>query len=203
MKCPGFDKLIDYLDGRLGQKEARPIQEHLGSGCERCQADRNWYQELIAVVRSDDMVEPPAWLSKRALRLFAERKEEGIFDRLGRLIASLVLDSFAGPLAEGARSASSQSRQLLYRGGPYSIDVQIIPSAAGRANLIGQVLGQGETVAELPVRLARHGKIWRSAQTNSLGEFTLKEISQGHYDLFVETAHGTICLRELPVKLSR
>lgn len=202
MGCPGFERLIDYLDGRLSQKEAEAVEAHLGSGCERCLADRNWYEEFKAVAQSDDMVEPPAWLLKRALRLFVERKE-GALDKLGRLIASLAFDSFARPIAEGARSAGAPSRQLLYRSGPYSIDVQLTASAPGRANLMGQVLCQEGSTAELPVRLMRGEKVLRSATTNSLGEFALKEISQGSYDLIVETAQGTIVLRELPVKLSR
>src|SRR5215472_3557638 len=42
-----------------------------------------------------------------------------------QLNAQLLYDSFAQPMAPGTRSIAMSVRQMLYRAGPYQIDVQV------------------------------------------------------------------------------
>jgi predicted anti-sigma-YlaC factor YlaD len=48
MKCPAFARLIDYLDGHLGQIDASHVAQHLKTGCSSCAATRQWYEKTVA-----------------------------------------------------------------------------------------------------------------------------------------------------------
>jgi hypothetical protein len=204
MKCPSFERLIDYLDNRLPEAEAAPVTIHLAGSCTACTESRDWYQNVRAVAASDDTVAPPPWVLKRAVRLFdTQRDRPKLAARIGQAIASLVFDSFARPALAGVRSTETANRQLLYRTGDYSIDLQIAPSEHARADLIGQVLRESEatfeSVSGLKLDIARGGKIEFSAVTDEMGEFKVSGMEHGLYDLRVELSEGSITIPDLPV----
>ena len=70
MSCPGFERIIDYLDGQLAPALAVEVAAHVAAGCGRCAADLAWYERVKSVAAADDSVEPPPWVLKRAVRLF-------------------------------------------------------------------------------------------------------------------------------------
>ncbi len=204
MKCPGFERLIDYLDGRLTGTEANHLSAHLATDCNACAETHIWYVNLKAVVASDDSCEPPPWVLKRAIRMFeTERARPRLVERVGQKIAALLFDSLTRPAVAGVRSTETANRQLLYRAGDYSIDIQVAPSDQSRADLMGQVLKEGETafqsVAGLELSLSRKDGTVCSVVTNEMGEFKIKAIQQGNYDLSVVTPGGVISVHDLPI----
>lgn len=207
MKCPGFNDLIDYLDGRLSGEQADQVAGHLESGCQDCSANRRWYERVRSIAAGDRTLEPPPWVLKRAIRLFDTRKgKSGVAARVGHAIASLVFDSFSRPIPEGARSVQAANRQLLYCAGDYSIDLVIAQSGQSGADLFGQVLRDGdfefESVKGLPLELMAEGHRVLAVETNGLGEFSMNGLIQGEYDLKVETPEASITIQNLPLKVS-
>lgn len=202
MKCPSFERLIDYLDNRLPEAKAASVATHLATSCKACGEKRDWYQQVRLVAASDETVEPPPWVLKRAVRIFdTQRHRPRLAKRIGEAIASLVFDSFAGPALAGVRSTETAERQLLYRAGDYSIDLQIAPSEHAHADLIGQVLKESdssyESVSGLKLDIARDAKVVFSAVTNELGEFKINGMELGVYDLRVELSEGNITVPDL------
>lgn len=207
MKCPGFEQLIDYCDGILMNSDAERVAAHLATGCQKCASDRRWYERVRNLAARDVAVEPPPWVLKRALKLFErEPAPHDSVDLLGRLVASLMFDSLLQPVVAGVRSAEISDRQLLYRAGPFSIDLQIAFSDQSTAELNGQVLRESESgfesVAALPLELTRKGKKIQSTATNEVGEFTIKAVKVSDYDLLIETREGIIAVQQLPIKLA-
>lgn len=207
MKCPSFERLIDYLDNRLPEAEAAGVATHLATSCAVCGESRDWYQRVRIAAASDDTLAPPPWVLKRAVRIFEmQRDRPRLAARIGQAIASLVFDSLTRPALAGVRSTETANRQLLYRAVDYSIDLQIAPSEHTRADLIGQVLKEGEpsfeSVAGLKLDIARGGKIVCSAVTDEMGEFKVSGMEQGVYDLRVELSEGSITVPDLPVSES-
>lgn len=207
MSCPSFERLVDFLDERLDGAEAARVATHLASNCPACAETTGWYQRVRAVAASDDSIAPPSWVFKRALRIFdAPRQTRKLTERIGHAIASLVFDSFARPALAGVRSTETSNRQLLYQAGDYSVDLQIIPSEPAHADLIGQVLRQGEpsfeSVSGLKLDIATSGGIVFSAVTDETGEFKISGMEQGVYDLRVELSEGSITVPDLPVSES-
>lgn len=207
MKCPSFEQLLDYIDRLLSAPEAARIEGHLTTGCRECRQGVEWYERVRVVAASDDSAAPPPWVLKRALRIFEVRlSRPRLAERIGQTVASLVFDSLARPALAGTRSTESANRQLLYRAGEYSIDLQVADAAQSRAELIGQVLREGEvafdSVAGLKLELAAEGKPSRSTVTDQMGEFAISSIECGVYDLRIEMPEGSVTIPGLPIDQS-
>jgi hypothetical protein len=203
MTCPGFEQLLDFFDGRLDRDAAASVATHLALGCGQCDGDRAWYQQVKVVAASDDSIEPPPWVLKRAVRLFnLPRVRMNAGARVDRVVAALVFDSLKGLALAGVRSSGVEGRQLLYRADDYNIDVQVAASES-RAELTGQVLREGElmfeSVAGLQLELMRNGGTILSTVTNDRGEFTIPAIDFGSYDLRVDLNEASITIVGLPI----
>jgi hypothetical protein len=190
MRCPTFENLIDYVDGRLAADTGDVIGTHLATGCRECQGQRAWYERTRAIAASDASVEPPAWVFNRAARIIETRRTpRGIAGGAGRLIAVLIFDSRRRPLLAGARASAADARQLLYRAEDYSIDLQIASTEQDQRAVTGQVLREGEmrfeSVARLPLALR--------------GEFTISDLRAGRYDLRIDSRKAAITIVGLPV----
>jgi hypothetical protein len=210
MKCQGFEALADYVEDRISSAEATTIATHLEMGCTRCSADVSWYQTVRSIAGTDDLMEPPPWVLKRALRIFETRTSEaGVLAqvaRAGKLIAQLVFDSMQRPAIVGARSSATEARQLLYRADQYSIDLQFAFIRADRVQLTGQLLREGdfrfESVALQPLQLMREGRTVFTTMTNERGEFVFGELELGSYSLNIDVDELSITISALPIAQS-
>ena len=203
MSCPGFARVIDYLDGQLKQELAVEVAAHIAAGCSRCAADYAWYERVKTVAAADDTVEPPPWVLRRAVKLFeSARSRAGVRAAIGRLAAALVFDSRTRPLPAGVRSIEAADRQLLYRAGAYTVELQIA-SADNNARLSGQVLKEGEfkfeSVAGLKIFLVSGKETSLSVVANDFGEFTLPAVVNGQYDLCIEAGDADITIAGLNI----
>jgi len=209
MKCPTFERLIDYLDNRLPQPEALSLANHLATGCAACEETRGWYERVRAVATSDDSVAPPQWAFKRAVRIFDKRLQRpNLAERIAQGFAELVFDSFSRPAMAGVRSTDIATRQLLYSAGDYGIDLRIAPFHQNtRADLMGQVLKESdptfESVFGLKLEITRtEGEVILSTVTDEMGEFKFSGVERGLYNLRVEFLEGSITVHDLPVNES-
>lgn len=209
MNCPSFERLVDFLDKRLDGVESAAVASHLETSCAACTEVAGWYERVRVITASDESVAPPSWVLKRAVRILDTRRHRsspGITGRVGHAIASLVFDSFARPALVGVRSTETANRQLLYRAGDYSVDLQIALTEHSRVDLIGQVLKEGEpwfeSVSGLKLDIAHSGRIVFSATTDEMGEFKVSGIEQGVYDLRVQLPDGSITAPDMPLSES-
>lgn len=203
MRCPGFERLIDYLDNRLAEPDRVSVGAHLATGCVACSENRTWYERVRLAASTDDSVAPPPWVFKRAVNIFEKAHRPGLAERVGQAIASLVFDSFARPALAGVRASETANRQLLYRAGDYSIDLQIVQSVPPNAELIGQVLREGEanfeSVSGLKLEIVQGGRPVSSVMTDEMGEFRVSGVKHGVYDLRVQLSEGNITVPDLPI----
>ncbi len=201
MNCPPFENLIAYLEG---ETEKREVQAHLDSRCSKCEANRAWYERVKNITASDDTVEPPPWVLRRAIKLFeTPGRRENRVKQLGRVFAALVFDSFASAHLAGARSAVAAERQVLYRAENYSLDLQLAAAGETRREISGQILRDGEfkfeSVAGVELTLIREGQSILSTKTNKFGEFSLVLMERGDYDLHIQTREISITVVGLPI----
>jgi hypothetical protein len=157
------------------------------------------------IAATDDSLAPPAWVLKRAVRAMETQQLEQPGRGIARTVATLVFDSLTRPSPAGARSAESSNRQLLYRAGAFSVDVQILPSGSG-VDLIGQVLREGEaafeSVSRVELEVIRTGKTVLTARTNDRGEFTANGLERGHLGLRINLIDSVITIHDLPLTLT-
>jgi hypothetical protein len=207
MKCPSFERLIEYLDNQLNASETARLVAHLSEGCRQCAETRDWYERVRVVAATDESTEPPSWVFKRAVKIFENRKTRpSLIERIGERVASLVFDSLAQPVVAGVRSTETTNRQLLYRAGNFNIDLQVAPAEDLRADLIGQILKEDEvafeSVSGLRLEVVRRGEPVFSTVTDDMGEFKISGIDYGVYDLRIELEDGSITVPGLPLAQS-
>jgi hypothetical protein len=115
-------------------------------------------------------------------------------------VIEVLFDSFLQPALEGVRSAGAGTRRMLYRAGPFQVDLQIeAPVGGGSVVVTGQLLDlrDPEVVgAHVPLMLSNlRGRVIR-ATTNQFGEF--REEIEGTGDLEL-VFHGA---KDMPVTIS-
>jgi hypothetical protein len=213
MPCPEFEILIDYADGRLQLAEHASVERHLAGGCADCREALEWYASFAAAAAADESVEPPAWVTRRAISVFSDAREaasrRGLGGLVSRLRAALVFDSLSGALAGDAipaREAGGASRQLLYNAAPYDVDLLIAGGDAPPSLVVtGQVLTPDaddfEGVSGLTVTAERDGAAVASTETSEFGEFTLAGLVPGLYDLRLAGAAREILLSDAPISI--
>jgi hypothetical protein len=111
---------------------------------------------------------------------------------IGRVLASLVFDSFTQPAFAGARG-SGESRQLMLRATEIDVHVRISGKPENR-QIMGQVLNrtQNGVLETAKVHLVQHGKRIQSAELDPLGEFEFKNSPEGQLSLQIDLPNLTV-----------
>ena len=206
LRCPIFQELIDFQDGRLDREKATLVERHLATGCPRCTADHSWYERLCSAAQSGDRFTPPRWARNRAILLFEERRDNAApIDPNLLDIALLDYDSVSGRHSAGARSSELAERQLVYSAAGFSIDLQIGPAEDAGAEVLGQILNESEpgfaSVAGLLVDLLNFEESVWTTVTSAVGEFRMVGVDFGEYELMIDTRGKQIRIPALPILL--
>lgn len=182
---PAFDRLSDFVEGRLSADEEEEMQQHL-SMCAGCAADVAWLEDTMSLTRTDTGEDAPLWVTARAVRLLREQAATSSAPqpaRWRRVIAALEFDSATMPLAFGMRSGGAGARQLLYRGEEYDLDLRVAPEGAWW-HVSGQLLGPTTTTGQV----ALAGGAGRAEATlDALGAFSLAPVPTGEYTVRLRT----------------
>jgi hypothetical protein len=179
-------------------------------------ADLSWLRQVQADWAAGELVEPPAWVTQRARRLFGPAAEAAAAPArmVERLRATLVFDSRqAGAVSAGIRAAAfddpaSSPWQLLYRGDDVDVDLLVRPNKDGRTahvrgqalSLAGAAVGAG-VVEALPADAPRHLHGWAPGAVRSAlepsGEFALPNLERGRYDVLLRIGAREIELSDV------
>lgn len=163
---------IDFVRGAVNQEQSLAMQRHLDRGCSKCRKYVETWKHVHDCAERESSYEPPAAYVRMAKAQFALNHLREIRSREVSY-AALVFDSFAQPVAQGVRSASStgtHARQLVFRRGNSSIDMRI-EFQGNRLAIVGQVLDSGRAnsgIGDIPVRLLAYKQ---QTTTSRFGEF--------------------------------
>jgi hypothetical protein len=183
MRHYSLEKWVDFARNVIGEDERADMQSHLETGCAACSKELSMWQRLQQVARHESAYTPAEGAMRTVNATFANRPISPS-SRAKSQLASLLLDSFRGPLFAGMRSSESASQQLLYGAGDYRIDVRIEPQTdSERVVLIGQVLNSAkpdERLSAMSVSLLKGRKILAESVTSDFGEFQIEcELQSG------------------------
>src|SRR6266446_5417650 len=162
------------------------MKEHLEQGRERCSKALSLWQRVRKTAETETNYTPPGEAVRIAKAFFADSKltkERGQSDSL----AEVLFNSYLRPVLEGTRSSGIGTRQMLYRAGPFQIDL-LIESPAGGRNVVvtGQLLDlrHPEIVGHnLQVALSNlRGRVVQTT-TNQFGEFCQEIENTGSLEL--------------------
>ena len=193
MKHFATEEWIDFVNQVAASGKKSEMQQHLDSGCKRCQEKIELWQKVRKTGTAERSYQPPADIVYAAKAAFATAGWATNPKQAPGLI-ELLFDSFLQPALAGARSAGPGMRQMLYRADPYQVDVQIEAKPEGnRLAITGQVLNISRSdfvVSAIQVTLSnRRGSIVH-AVTNEHGEFRCEIDSSGDLELSFPRPEG-------------
>ncbi len=203
MSCPSFDTLIDHADGVL-EGPAAAVAAHVAD-CETCREVVSWHTDMVETARGDHSVEPPEWLTRRAIAMFAGQRA-GKWPRraLARLTALLVYDSHCTQTSyapAASRGAVAQSRQLLYNAGQFDLDIMVTAGSGRGLDLAGQVLARDSVAHGFTITLTSSEGSASTASTDQFGAFAFSGLEPGVYVAVLAAADTEITVAQLLVCL--
>lgn len=186
MKHIPQQSLAEFVRKSLPDAEFAQVQEHI-SECGECRELADIFRRVMRIGTNEAAYEPPEGLV-RAVKAYFQAERQRVAEPAG--IFELLFDSFAQPVAAGARAASVVSaRQLLYRVGSVYVDMRVDSETnSDRAALVGQMLDSahpGHPVAGVPVILMDGKKSLVSTISNNNGEFHLEFLLKNNLRLSV------------------
>jgi hypothetical protein len=175
---------IDFANEAIAKSKRQEMEQHLEQGCTRCKETVSLWQKVRQTAKSAAQSQPPEDAVRITKAGFSAGRLGGKPARVPGLV-EVLFDSFLQPLAEGLRSASSSTRQMLYRAEPYQVDLQIeAKPGVNKLIVTGQLLdlrnpdAPGQNVPVIISNLRGHVV---QAVTNEFGEF--REEIQSSSDL--------------------
>jgi hypothetical protein len=199
-----FGRLVDWVEGRLPEDEARAVEEQVARADSRTLADVAWLRKFVKATDNAVLESPPREVRDALIARFeAYANGQRTPGLLKRVLASLTFESDMRP-AVGLRTAGAQQarRQLVYSAGAFDVALNL-RSRVPDENLVldGQVLPrEDQELKPFSVQLLYGGTELGLTATDELGSFALRDIPPGVYDIVLSTDEEEISIA--PVDLS-
>jgi hypothetical protein len=199
-----FSKLVDWVEGRLPESEARAVEEQMAVADGATLADVAWLRKFLKTTK-DSVLEapPPKVRSTLIARYKAHAEGRPAPGLLKRVVARLTFDGGSQP-AVGVRSAGTQGarRQLVYSADTLDLALNILPRARDKKfDLPGQVLTHNDVeLGSFSVQLLQSETELAITATDDLGGFAIEPIPPGVYELILSSERVEVSIK--PVELN-
>ena len=209
MKHFTTEEWIDFVNQAVSPKDREEMENHLKEGCKRCREAVFLWQRVQKSAAAERNYQPAADTLRivKAAFVAASLKGQG---KESRSRISVLFDSLLQPIVEGARSAATDSRQMLYRADPFQIDLQIeAKPSSNDLQVTGQLLdlsNPGIAGKDVNITLSNLRGHVVHAVSNQHGEFTCDIKNSGDLQITFSSARGepiVISLRDALGRLSR
>jgi hypothetical protein len=199
-----FSQLVDWVEGRLPQKEAQAMEEQVEVADIATLADVAWLRKFVSATEDSVLESPPPEVRSTLIARFrahAEgRRTPGL---LKRVVATLTFDGGLRP-AVGVRSAGTQGarRQLVYSVDDLDVALNFLPRARDKNfDLDGQVLPRDDVeLGSFSVQLLQSESELGITATDDLGAFAFESIPSGVYEIILSTDRVEVSIA--PVELN-
>jgi hypothetical protein len=201
MRCLSIEQLLAWAQNQLPADARERIEHHLKSACQACRKELGDLHESLVTEPSRRSSQPPDWLIHQAMNLFHWYMVRPHQMSERRIPAFLLVDTLAEGAAPGFRRVNPMNKQMLYRAGDYDIDLFIeCLEPAHTVDIVGQIMPLSadlSAVAGATIKLLRKAVVEMDTKTNGYGEFTLRGVTEGVYDLNLEMMEAAIDIVEL------
>lgn len=204
-KNVNFARLVDWMEGRLPEDEARAVERIVEKADDDTLANIAWLRKFRAATDKARVESPPRKIRNALVDVFEanarNRRSPGL---VKRVIAGLAFDSDLQP-AVGLRATGAQRsrRQLIYRADEFDLAINLLARGSDDdLDLDGQVLpGDGEEPGLFSVQLLRDGDETALTVVDDVGSFALERIPPGSYELILSADRVEILVAPLDVGL--
>jgi hypothetical protein len=153
------------------------LRRHLETGCRRCAETLRFWQRVRSTAAREASYRPPQADPGQLRGLLAAHKAKASLNPTA-IRPVLVFDSFGQPLPTGVRGGGSSPRQLLYKGGRFTVKLQVEPDAgSNRLSIIGQIFDDQDPtrgLQDIVVLVLKGSSALDRTLTNRYGEFQLE-----------------------------
>jgi hypothetical protein len=199
-----FSQLVDWIEGRLPEKEARAVEEQMAVADAATLADVAWLRRFVKATEGSILESPPPEARSTLIARFrahAEgRRTPGLWKRV---VATLTFHGGLRP-AVGVRSAGTQGarRQLVYSADDLDVALNFLPRARDKNfDLDGQVLPRDDVeLGSFSVQLLQSESELGITATDDLGAFAFESIPSGVYEIILITDRVEVSIA--PVELN-
>ena len=201
---PQFAKLLDWVEGRLSEEEARAVERLVALGDSATREEVAWLRAFARISEDTVIASPPPQVRQTLTDRFEayaqSKREPGL---LKRLVATLTFDSGMQP-APGLRTAGTpqSQRQFVYstEAADVTIDVSLRPQEE-LLDLDGQIFPtNGTDPGGFDVRLLAGASEVSTSATNDLGEFTFEAVPPGVYEVLASSERVEIRIPRVEVR---
>jgi hypothetical protein len=200
-----FTRLLDWVEGRLPEGEARTVEEQVAAADSATRADVAWLRAFARISEETVIASPPSEVREELIERFeayAEGKRHpGL---LQRLVATLTFDSNLRP-ALGLRAAAvpEPQRQLVYSTGAADVALHVRPRPHdGHFDLNGQIFPVNSADSgTFGVQLLEGASEVATTATNDLGEFKFEAVSPGVYEVLASNERVEIRVPQVALNL--
>ncbi len=206
MKHFTTEEWINFVNQAVSAGALQEMEKHLKEGCKRCQETVSMWQRVQKSAALEKNYQPPADAVRIVKAAFAASGLKGQREE-SRSRISVLFDSFLQPVVEGARSAATDSRQMLYRADPFQIDLQIEAKPGSNDLMVtGQLLdlsNPGIAGKDVRVTLSNLRGHIVQAMSNQNGEFICEIKNSGDLQVTFAGTHGAPIVISLRDALGR
>jgi len=209
MKHFTTEEWIDFVNHAVSSGDREEMENHLKEGCKRCRETVFMWQRVQKSAMAEQNYQPPAATLRIVKAAFVAASLKG-HRKESRSRISVLFDSFLQPVVEGARSAATDSRQMLYRADPFQIDLQIeAKPGSNDLQVTGQLLDlsdPGIAGKDVNITLSNLRGHVVHAVSNQHGEFTCDIKNSGDLQITFSSQRGEpimISLRDALGRLSQ
>jgi hypothetical protein len=200
-----FTRLLDWVEGRLSEEEARAVEEQVAAADSATRADVAWLRAFARISEETVIASPPPEVREELIERFeayAEGKRHpGL---LQRLVATLTFDSNLRP-APGLRAATApeSQRQLVYSTGAAEVALHVRPRPRdGLFDLNGQIFpADSAGSGTFGVQLLEGTSEVATTATNDLGEFTFEAVAPGVYEVLASNERVELRIPQFALNL--
>jgi len=198
-----FARLVDWVEGRLSEEEARSVEEQVASNS-TMQADVAWLRAFKLVSKDTVIASPPpevrGALAER-FRVYAESKQQP--NSLKRLVGRLTFDSGRQP-AHGWRGAATTpelQRMFVYSTEAADVTVIVRPDPqTGLLDIHGRIFPVNDIYrGAFEVQLLANASEVATTVTDDLREFMFGRLSPGVYQIIASSDQVEIGLEGVEV----
>ncbi|MEZ4732238.1 MAG: hypothetical protein R3E79_34410 [Caldilineaceae bacterium] len=184
-----FERLLDWLEGRLSSAESQAIADQVAAADETVQADVAWLRTFLHLSDAIVWEAPPSTVHAALVQQFVDqRKGEQLAGGLWqRLVAALTFDSYLQPGLAGARGVEQpHTRQLIYNSAVADIALNLSQGVDHTLTILGQILPIGTITPEsCAVQVLQGERAVGLVLADDLGEFAFTGLPTGEYQLMV------------------
>jgi len=199
-----FSQLVDWVEGRLPEKEARAVEKQMVVADSTTLADVAWLRKFARATEGSAFESPPPKVRSELIAHFKAHAEgqrpPGLFTRI---VATLTFDDGLRP-AMGVRSVGAQGtrRQLVYSADALEVALNISPRARDKKiDLDGQLLSPNDAeLGSFSVQLLQSETERAITATDDLGGFAIESIPPGEYELILSSERVEVSIK--PVELN-